>query len=137
EQPRGVAAVLHRGTRRPQAMTQPRSPSALLVKCPNPACGKPLSVSSEAAGQAARCPRCNTPFRLPASAERGGTDAPAATTPPAPAAAQAAPEGKAGLPASIGPYQVSRELGRGAFGVVYQAFDSALKRDVAIKVLNR
>jgi serine/threonine-protein kinase len=37
----------------------------------------------------------------------------------------------------IGPYQVSRELGRGAFGVVYQGFDAALKREVAIKVLNR
>jgi serine/threonine-protein kinase len=37
----------------------------------------------------------------------------------------------------IGPYQVSGELGRGAFGVVYQGFDPALKRDVAIKVLNR
>jgi Protein kinase domain len=32
---------------------------------------------------------------------------------------------------------VSRVLGRGAFGVVYQGHDPKLKRDVAIKVLNR
>jgi serine/threonine-protein kinase len=41
------------------------------------------------------------------------------------------------LPPAIGPYRVSRELGRGAFGVVYQGHDPRLKRDVAIKVLNR
>ena len=41
------------------------------------------------------------------------------------------------LPASIGPYKVSKELGRGAFGVVYQANDPALGREVAIKVLNQ
>src|SRR5262245_48551241 len=41
-----------------------------------------------------------------------------------------------GMPATIGPYTVVRELGRGAFGIVYQAVDSSLDRDVAIKVLN-
>jgi serine/threonine protein kinase/Tol biopolymer transport system component len=41
------------------------------------------------------------------------------------------------LPSAIGPYQVSGELGRGAFGVVYQGLDPALKREVAIKVLHR
>jgi serine/threonine-protein kinase len=40
-------------------------------------------------------------------------------------------------PAAIGPYQVRRELGRGAFGVVYQGYDTALDREVAIKVLNQ
>jgi serine/threonine protein kinase len=34
----------------------------------------------------------------------------------------------------IGRYQVRRELGAGAFGVVYQAYDEQLRRDVAIKV---
>jgi len=38
------------------------------------------------------------------------------------------------LSAEIGPFRIIRELGRGAFGVVYQAHDSALDRPVALKV---
>jgi TPR repeat protein len=36
----------------------------------------------------------------------------------------------------IGKYRVRRELGRGAMGVVYEAFDPVIEREVAIKVLN-
>lgn len=39
------------------------------------------------------------------------------------------------LPASIGPYEVVRELGRGGMGLVYEARDDSLDRRVAIKVL--
>jgi serine/threonine protein kinase len=53
------------------------------------------------------------------------------------AAAAAPASSKPPVPEKIGPYRVACELGRGAFGVVFQGFDEALKREVAIKVLNR
>ncbi|MCH8153269.1 MAG: protein kinase [Planctomycetes bacterium] len=40
-----------------------------------------------------------------------------------------------GVPETIGPYEVQREIGRGGMGVVYLARDTKLDRDVAIKAL--
>jgi serine/threonine protein kinase len=111
-------------------MTTPRSLSSLLVVCPNPACRKTLSVNTAQGGQARRCPYCATAFQVKGLMEQRAIDV---------AAPPAAGEGtsKSAAPAMIGPYRVLGELGRGAFGVVYQGFDAALKREVAIKVLNR
>jgi len=39
------------------------------------------------------------------------------------------------FPESIGPYNITREIGRGGMGVVYHAHDSRLERDIAIKAL--
>jgi serine/threonine protein kinase len=41
------------------------------------------------------------------------------------------------IPAALGPFLLFKELGKGAMGAVYQAFDSTLKRHVAIKVMHR
>ena len=40
------------------------------------------------------------------------------------------------IPEKIGPYTITREIGRGGMGVVYLAHDTKLERDVAVKVLS-
>jgi serine/threonine-protein kinase len=41
-----------------------------------------------------------------------------------------------GMPQHLGRYQIVRELGRGAMGVVYLAFDPKISRQIAIKTLH-
>jgi TPR repeat protein/serine/threonine protein kinase len=102
----------------------------VVVVCPNPDCRKSLSISSERPTGPRRCPFCGTTFHV-----KGSTEQPLKRDQRSPAVDM--PTSKNAVPAMIGPYQVSGELGRGAFGVVYHGFDAALKREVAIKVLNR
>jgi serine/threonine protein kinase len=97
-----------------------------------------LSLTGAPGGQTLRCPACSTSFRLAptvgGSEPLAGTVGPSiAPTDPAPPLAPTAPP--PGQPATIGPFQVRGELGRGAFGVVYHGLDPDLGRDVAIKVL--
>lgn len=40
------------------------------------------------------------------------------------------------IPENIGPYEIEEEIGHGAFGTVYRAYDSRLKRIVALKILH-
>ena len=39
------------------------------------------------------------------------------------------------IPAKLGKYEVRRELGRGAMGVVYEGFDPSIQRRVALKTV--
>ena len=39
------------------------------------------------------------------------------------------------VPTQIGPYTITREIGRGGMGVVYLALDIKRNRDIAIKAL--
>ncbi len=41
--------------------------------------------------------------------------------------------GNVTVPATIGPYTIVREIGRGGMGVVYEGWDDRLSRAVAIK----
>jgi WD40 repeat protein/sRNA-binding protein len=103
----------------------------VIVRCPNPKCGSPLSIADAvvAHGEAVRCGRCRTPFR-PTSAR---TVAPtSAITPAGPDVTRQTVAAEGGE--AVGRFRLRRELGAGSFGTVYLAHDTLLDREVALKL---
>jgi formylglycine-generating enzyme required for sulfatase activity/tRNA A-37 threonylcarbamoyl transferase component Bud32 len=109
------------------------------VQCPNPACGETTDVAEERLGHAVRCPHCGhtfTPHAAPDESlptleprDRGTLLRPAE-----------APALPAGLPPELANhprYCILRELGRGGMGIVYQARQTLMNRQVVIKVINK
>jgi serine/threonine protein kinase len=113
-------------------------------------CGAPLRVRPELAGATAPCPRCGKTVQAPldsTGAEAGAPrSSPARDTKPAfetVAASRAndldflgPPQGPDEL-GRLGNYRVLNVLGAGAFGLVLQAEDVTLKRQVALKVMKK
>jgi hypothetical protein len=82
---------------------------SISLQCPR--CGKSASAPDSYSGQSVTCPQCRHHF----------------------AAAPAAPAEDA-APNCVGRFQVRAEVGAGAFGTVYRAYDPQLDREVALKV---
>src|SRR5439155_7258724 len=101
----------------------------------------PSSEEGQEQGASLVCPVCSALYRTP----------PPASGPPSPESEGRILAGKdaedplatilgrqgaveADQPVHLGRYRITRVLGKGAFGVVYQGYDDELRRDVAIKV---
>ena len=92
---------------------------AIPVKCPNPSCGKQLSLKDELAGKTVKCEACGRTFEVPAP--EVSPDAPTTpVTPGAPAArlVRKAEPADALVGAKIAHYRIQAILGEGGMGKV-------------------
>src|ERR1700722_2560067 len=92
--------------------------------CPN--CRSRAEVTSEANGSAWMCSECGLPLNEEAR--------PTLTLRQDQTPARDEPEWMTGLCQSIGRFKVLCQIGSGGHGIVYKAYDSELRRMVAIKV---
>src|SRR5262249_44613164 len=102
----GDAAALHSGRDR-----------AFMIKflCPS---GHPLTAPESLAGKAGKCPKCNTPFVVPAADEAGRSAVGGGSTAAAPVAVAVAEGSGTDFPAPVTPAMGSG-VGKGAGGEVF------------------
>src|SRR5215813_13694792 len=82
--------------------------------------GQGLADAPDAEAHLADCPTCSAVLAaLVADRDAGGD----------------APRWGALVGKSLGPYRVDAQIGAGAMGAVYRAWDERLRRNVAVKVL--
>ncbi|HKB42343.1 MAG TPA: protein kinase, partial [Gemmataceae bacterium] len=125
---------------------------AMVVRCPNKACGKPCLVSEEHLGRTVHCPHCKQVLSIPtletATLDRPPprqdrstapdsipptlSDSSARETPPLSPTRTTGPGND--LPERLGRFQVRACLGAGSFGTVYLVYDPQLDREMALKV---
>lgn len=107
----------------------------LLLSCPG--CGIRATLPEASEGQSVRCPQCRHKFKvtsatetkLPQDSRAKETQEEKREKPQAPSTLRDIAEGDI-----LGRFKIQGELGRGAFGCVYQAHDNQLDRAVALKV---
>src|SRR4051812_2649892 len=99
-----------------------------VVRCDQ--CGSPCAIPAANSTATIDCPHCNRSV-VPSP---GRSETPVlAVVSRTPVAPPAAPD-PLFLPARLGRFEVRSVLGRGAFGIVYRAYDPSADREVALKV---
>ena len=95
-----------------------RRPEAIRVLCPNPKCRRLLDVTDEEVAAKMVCPGCGEKFRL------SDAGVPIKTL----------PNDRVCPRRRIAHFELLEQIGTGAFGSVWKAWDTELKRVVAIKL---
>ncbi|HEX4241591.1 MAG TPA: serine/threonine-protein kinase [Steroidobacteraceae bacterium] len=132
---RDVATRLRRLMDAERASTRPELPA-------QKAAAKPASAPTPGAVRAITPAAPATPPAAKPSRPAAVSPAPAPPTAPFPSPPSSASTAPAGAPAAagthperLGRYQLEREIGRGAMGIVYLGRDTAINRMVAIKAI--